>query len=72
MPRDTMHLLELLILGWFWATPILYQYELAADFLADNDLPRWLTLANPLTPVVITIQRAIYGSDHSLGTTRRG
>ena len=24
--RDTMHLLELLVLGWFWATPILYEY----------------------------------------------
>jgi ABC-2 type transport system permease protein len=65
--RDTMHLLELLILGWFWATPILYQYELAAKFLGDNDLPRWLTLANPLTPVVITIQRAIYGSNMAEG-----
>ena len=29
--RDTMHLLELLVLGWFWATPILYEYMRAAD-----------------------------------------
>lgn len=65
--RDTMHLLELIILGWFWATPILYQYELASRFLGDNDLPRWLALANPLTPVVITIQRAIYGTNVAEG-----
>jgi ABC-2 type transport system permease protein len=65
--RDTMHLLDLLILGWFWATPILYQYELAARFLGDNDIPRWVALANPLTPVVITIQRAIYGSNTAEG-----
>ena len=28
--RDTMHLLDLLVLGWFWVTPILYQFERAS------------------------------------------
>ncbi len=31
--RDTMHLLELLVLGWFWVTPILYQYERGRDLV---------------------------------------
>ena len=35
--RDTMHLLELIVLGWFWVTPILYQYERAAVWF---DQPR--------------------------------
>jgi len=59
--RDTMHLLELLVMGWFWMTPILYQYERAAPFLERHGIPSWVLLVNPFTPVVITFQRAIYG-----------
>jgi ABC-2 type transport system permease protein len=59
--RDTMHLLELLVLGWFWMTPILYQYERAVPFLERHGLPGEILLLNPFTSVVITFQRAIYG-----------
>jgi ABC-2 type transport system permease protein len=59
--RDTQHLLDLAILGWFWLTPILYQYERVAAWLEARDVPGWLALLNPLTPIVITFQRAIYG-----------
>lgn len=59
--RDTMHLLDLLVLGWFWVTPILYQYERAAGFFDRHGLGEWVLLANPATPIVITFQRAIYG-----------
>lgn len=65
--RDTGHLLDLVVLGWFWATPILYQFERAAATLENNGISRWMQMVNPFTPVVITIQRAIYGSDVSLG-----
>ena len=58
-----MHLLELLVLGWFWATPILYQYERAAEWLDANGIPGWLQLLNPATPIVITFQRALYGRE---------
>jgi len=61
LARDTMHLLELLVLGWFWMTPILYQYERAAPFLERHGLPGEVLLINPFTSVVITFQRAIYG-----------
>jgi ABC-2 type transport system permease protein len=60
--RDTMHLLELLVLGWFWVTPILYQYELAASWFSNHGLGEWILLVNPATPIVITVQRAIYGT----------
>lgn len=63
--RDTMHLLELLVLGWFWVTPILYQYDRAAGWFERHGLGEWALLANPATPVVITFQRAIYGTDHA-------
>jgi ABC-type polysaccharide/polyol phosphate export permease len=63
--RDTMHLLDLIVLGWFWVTPILYQYERASSWFANHGLPDWVLLLNPATPVVITVQRAIYGSAHA-------
>jgi ABC-2 type transport system permease protein len=61
--RDTVHLLELLVLGWFWVTPILYQYERAALWFSRKGFGEWVLLINPATPIVITFQRAIYGTD---------
>lgn len=55
--RDTQHLLELVLLAWFWMTPIVYQYDLVARGLADN---AWVYRLNPVTPIVLTFQRAIY------------
>lgn len=68
--RDTGHLLDLLVLGWFWATPILYQFQLAAVTLEEQGISKWLLMANPFAPIVICVQRAIYGSDTSLGGER--
>lgn len=59
--RDTLHLLELLIMGWFWMTPILYQYERVVPFLENHGIPGNVLLINPFTPIVITFQRAVYG-----------
>jgi ABC-2 type transport system permease protein len=61
--RDTMHLLELLVLGWFWATPILYEYALSGGWLDSKGISDWVQLVNPATPIVITFQRALYGVD---------
>lgn len=55
--RDTQHLLELVLLAWFWMTPIVYQYRLVADRLEEN---AWLYRLNPITPIVLTFQRAVY------------
>ncbi|CAN5826719.1 hypothetical protein BH24ACT5_BH24ACT5_23490 [soil metagenome] len=63
--RDTQHLLELLVLGWFWATPILYYYEKSGVWLTSNGITDWLQFINPATPIVITFQRALYGADHA-------
>ncbi len=53
--RDTQHLLELVLLAWFWMTPIVYPYVQVREKIGD-----W-ALLNPLTPVVLTVQRAIWG-----------
>lgn len=60
--RDTQHLLDLLLLGWFWLTPIVYTYGLVEQKLIEHDLPTWLPMINPLTPVVMTFQRILYGT----------
>lgn len=65
--RDTQHLLELVLVAWFWATPIVYPYRLIADRLAQHGLA-WVALLNPLTPIVITFQRAIYAKPQPVGT----
>ncbi len=54
--RDTQHLLELVLLAWFWMTPIVYPYAQVREKVGD-----W-SLLNPLTSIVITMQRAIWGN----------
>lgn len=60
--RDTQHLLELVLMAWFWATPIAYNYDLIANRLPAFGLPTWLPMVNPITPVVLTFQRALYAT----------
>jgi ABC-2 type transport system permease protein len=55
--RDTQHLLELLLLAWFWMTPIVYPYRQVADRLAGASA---ILLLNPMVSIVVTYQRAIY------------
>jgi ABC-2 type transport system permease protein len=61
--RDLQHLLELVLLAWFWMTPIVYAWQLPADKLQAHGLSSAVTLVNPVTSVIITIQRAIYGTE---------
>jgi ABC-2 type transport system permease protein len=62
--RDTQHLLELLMLAWFWLTPILVPYSVISQKFDDKGLPRDLLLLNPLADVVIVMQRGFYGITH--------
>ncbi len=67
--RDLQHLLELVLLAWFWMTPIVYPWQLPADKLAENGLTTSLTFLNPMIPIVTTLQRAIYGTDSYVDAT---
>jgi ABC-2 type transport system permease protein len=58
--RDTQHLVEILLMMWFWVTPILYQYTLVSDRLAKHGLS-WMVRLNPVTDIVLALQRGIYG-----------
>ena len=68
--RDTQHLLELVLLAWVWMTPIIYPWALQATELADRGRSAMLTLLNPMTPIVITLQRALYGIETADDGTR--
>ncbi|HYZ91495.1 MAG TPA: ABC transporter permease [Actinomycetota bacterium] len=52
--RDVQHLLDIGLLAWFWLTPIVYSSTVATG--------RFWTfyLLNPMTPVVLGLQRALY------------
>jgi ABC-2 type transport system permease protein len=66
--RDTQHLLELLMLAWFWLTPILVPYSVIAKKFDNKGLPSNLLLFNPMADVVIVMQRGFYGITNSVTT----
>ncbi len=72
--RDIQHLLSVGLLVWFWLTPIVYPGYLAQEALADNPVlgvNLWnLYLANPLTPIVLGFQRALYAIVQPAGLDR--
>jgi ABC-2 type transport system permease protein len=69
--RDIQHLLEVALLTWFWAVPIVYQYRLVRDRASTaHSSFHWLFYLwrlNPVTPIVITFQRALYGATSPKG-----
>ena len=56
--RDTAHFVELSLIAWFFMTPIVYPYDVVAEKLGSAS---WVYLLNPVTDIVLTFQRAIYG-----------
>jgi ABC-2 type transport system permease protein len=64
--RDTQHLTEVALMAWFWATPIVYTYGLIATKVGAHPSLVWIKyvyLSNPIAPIAMTFQRAIYGKD---------
>ena len=66
--RDVQHLLELILLAWFWMTPIVYPVKQIRDIAKSH--PQYgstffhLFMLNPMTSVVLAFQRGIYGVHH--------
>ncbi|MGN6695640.1 MAG: ABC transporter permease [Aquihabitans sp.] len=69
--RDTQHLLEVALLGWFWVSAIAYPFGLVQEKLVDRwgAGAEWLAGLNPVLTVVITFQRTLYNPDYS-GTSQ--
>src|SRR5439155_14752213 len=59
--RDVQHLLNLGLLVWFWFTPIVYSGALVQSYFKGHPWLWNLYLLNPLTPIVVGFQRALYG-----------
>ncbi len=58
--RDVEHLLEIALLAWFWLTPIVYRVGLVQEHFGRAPWLFKLYMANPMTAVVVAMQRAIY------------
>ena len=56
--RDMAHFVELALLAWFWLTPIVYPFTQLSKALDGHT---GIALLNPVTPIVLTFQRALYG-----------
>ena len=64
--RDTQHLTEVLLMAWFWGTSIVYTYGtiFLSGYQKNHPALKWMQyvyLVNPITPIAMTFQRAIYG-----------
>ncbi len=64
--RDTQHLTEVLLMAWFWGTSIVYTYGqiFLSGLQKDHPVLDWLKyvyFVNPIEPIVMSFQRAIYG-----------
>ena len=57
--RDMAHFVELALLAWFWVTPIIYPLTQLTKALRGHVA---IALLNPVTPIVLTFQRALYGN----------
>jgi ABC-2 type transport system permease protein len=57
--RDTGYLVELALLAWFWATPIVYPTSFVADNLGPTGFR--LYLLNPMANIILSFQRGLYG-----------
>jgi ABC-2 type transport system permease protein len=60
--RDLQHLIEIVLLAWFWLTPIVYPivYPINNFTAKGHSLLLQLYLLNPMTNVVAAFQRAFY------------
>ncbi|GAA1885992.1 ABC transporter permease [Lapillicoccus jejuensis] len=67
--RDTQHILEVALFAWLYVTPIIYQVSLVHDRFGGG-LVEKLYYLNPMTGVVISFQRALYGQVYYPGTDK--
>jgi ABC-2 type transport system permease protein len=66
--RDTQHLVEVLLVAWFWGIPTVYAFSGRVQqalqrhtlFFIPHTKLIWLYFSNPVTPVVMTFQRVFY------------
>jgi ABC-2 type transport system permease protein len=55
--RDVEHLIVVLLNAWFWGVPIIYSF----NKVYHHVWIRYIYLVDPVVPIILTFQRAIYG-----------
>jgi ABC-2 type transport system permease protein len=76
--RDTQHLVEVLLMAWFWAIPAVYRFpqtvhdklQVHRIFGIPGTHLLWLYFANPITPIVMTFQKFFYAVNTPNGTLK--
>jgi ABC-2 type transport system permease protein len=64
--RDTEHLVEVVMIAWFWLNPVVYAAGLIRDRVHGWF---WVYMINPMAPVIGASQRAIYVKAHYVAST---
>jgi ABC-2 type transport system permease protein len=64
--RDTSHFLELALLAWFWISPVVYAFQTVAKSHNSALVKVWMS--NPVTPIILVFQRALYAKLDSVHT----
>jgi len=59
--RDTQHLIEVVLTAWFWGAPVVYGFFTVYQKLVRHPPFEQIYLADPVAPVVLAFQRALYG-----------
>ena len=62
--RDVQHLIDVVLQAWFWGVPIIYSYNRVYH---HSHWFGYFFLADPITPIVLSFQRALYGHVAPLG-----
>jgi ABC-2 type transport system permease protein len=57
--RDVQHLLDVILLAWFWLNPVIYGMNLVRKPLVPHGL-YWAYFLNPMAGVIAAFQRAMY------------
>jgi ABC-2 type transport system permease protein len=58
--RDIKHLMEVMLMLWFYLTPIVYSYENTISLKLHRHGIALLYFLNPVTLIVLTFQRVFY------------
>jgi ABC-2 type transport system permease protein len=66
--RDIQYLVEIGLMVLFWASPIVYSWDLVQGVLADHPWAQELYLANPVTLAVLGFQRALWVAGDATAT----
>lgn len=60
--RDMKHLMEVLLMLWFYLTPIVYSYSNTVSPRLHAHGITWIYFLNPVTYIVLTFQRVFYAA----------